>query len=512
MSHTNQGYDDVETPGGGDGGKWVSKVTSNRDSPTQRDLDTDQYTKEGGSVKIVVVGSGNFGRALAGRLVQSGYSVTIASRNPDNMNSTLVPAGVEMLGMDSVAKADLVIVCIPKDFYASLPGPLMAGKVVVDVSNRSTSSKDSQSQAEYLSSLYPECQVVKAFNVLSAYTLENGGMQGSKQVFIAGDSAPAKSLVGEVVKGAGFIPVDMGGLSSARAIEDIPLALFDGWRTPFYINLGIFSFLYLLAFIKFQICWPLTWSDQFLWDLWKHIPMDNVNKVLASHSLTTLALVYTPGVLAGWLQIYRGTKYSRFPNWLDRWLRMRKQMGLIMFFCACVHACLSLATLIPVNHELVYGHPEEIFVNTVEKIGWGPGTVSENKTSVKVFGGEQMEWRGECFLITGVVGFFLISILGLTSLPSVTATLSWREFMFVQSRLGWASLLFIVAHDMFYGWPYMNSPSCGIPSGFQYVLYIPGLTILMKIPLVLPPLSTHLDNIRGGYVRTKGGNTASQTV
>ncbi len=36
---------------------------------------------------------------------------------------------------------------------------------------------------------------------------------------------------------------------------------------------------------------------------------------------------------------------------------------------------------------------------------------------------------------------------------------------------------------------------------FQYALYIPGLTILLKVPLVLPPLSCYLDSIRGGHVR-----------
>ena len=36
----------------------------------------------------------------------------------------------------------------------------------------------------------------------------------------------------------------------------------------------------------------------------------------------------------------------------------------------------------------------------------------------------------------------------------------------------------------------------------QYALYIPFLTILMKLPMVLPPLSTHLARIRAGYVRT----------
>ena len=42
-------------------------------------------------------------------------------------------------------------------------------------------------QAEYLQSLLPRSAVVKAFNVLSAYALESGGIQGSKEVFYAGD-------------------------------------------------------------------------------------------------------------------------------------------------------------------------------------------------------------------------------------------------------------------------------------------------------------------------------------
>ena len=41
----------------------------------------------------------------------------------------------------------------------------------------------------------------------------------------------------------------------------------------------------------------------------------------------------------------------------------------------------------------------------------------------------------------------------------------------------------------------------------KYALYVPGMTILLKVPLVVPPLSTHLDRIRGGYVR--GNNKPS---
>ena len=39
-----------------------------------------------------------------------------------------------------------------------------------------------RSQAEFLQNLIPKANVVKAFNVLSAYALETGGIQGSKEV------------------------------------------------------------------------------------------------------------------------------------------------------------------------------------------------------------------------------------------------------------------------------------------------------------------------------------------
>ena len=46
---------------------------------------------------------------------------------------------------------------------------------------------------------------------------------------------------------------------------------------------------------------------------------------------------------------------------------------------------------------------------------------------------------------------------------------------------------------------FIKSPISVYP--FKYALYIPGLTLLMKLPLVLPPLSGHLYKIRAGFVR-----------
>lgn len=53
---------------------------------------------------------------------------------------------------------------------------------------------------------------------------------------------------------------------------------------------------------------------------------------------------------------------------------------------------------------------------------------------------------------TGIFSLGLMAILGVTSLPGVSSSMSWAEFNFVQSRLGWASLIFAVLHIVFMEW------------------------------------------------------------
>ena len=81
----------------------------------------------------------------------------------------------------------------------------------------------------------------------------SGGLQGSKQVYVAGDDRDARDAVSSIIRGSGFTPVDMGLLSAARAIEDIPVSVFASWRIPFYIHMAIFIFLYLLSFGKMMV-------------------------------------------------------------------------------------------------------------------------------------------------------------------------------------------------------------------------------------------------------------------
>ena len=179
---------------------------------------------------------------------------------------------------------------------------------------------------------------------LTSATGESGGIQDSKEVFYASDIHEVSNLI----RSMGFTPIDRGALRNARDIEDIPVRRFPLWKVPLIISSLLFAILFLLAFAKFQICWTITWdkawhdgswtwSDHWNWRRWNYIPVSTVNATLAVHAIYMLALCYLPGCLAGWLQIIRGTKYSRFPNWLDQWLKIRKQLGLLMLFSASVH-------------------------------------------------------------------------------------------------------------------------------------------------------------------------------
>ena len=90
----------------------------------------------------------------------------------------------------------------------------------------------------------------------------------------------------------------------------------------------------------------LQYENVTQWEWWvflknlEDLPLNNMNLYLAQHALTMLALCYLPGCLAGYIQLFRGTKYSRFPKFLDRWLKMRKQLGLLMLLSASLHVIL----------------------------------------------------------------------------------------------------------------------------------------------------------------------------
>ncbi|XP_058504796.1 metalloreductase STEAP4-like [Solea solea] len=442
---------------------------------------------------LCIFGTGDLGRSLGLRLLQAGYRVVYGSRRPHSCGP--LPQGAQVMSHVAAAQsAPLVLMCIQRDHYDFLEtlAPQLKGKVLVDVSNNIKKNMYPEANAEYLQRLIPAAQVVKAFNTLSAWALQNGPSDANRQVFLCGDSKEAKQAVADVATKLGFTVLDRGALSVARELEDFPLQLFPEWRLPLRVAVGLTAFFFFYVVLR-DVIYAYVVQGK---DISFRIMVSLANKVFPIVSLIMLALCYLPGVVAAFLQLYRGTKYKRFPNWLDRWMLCRKQLGLLALGFAFLHVMYTL--IIPIRYYVRY-RIADITISDIR----------ENRT--REFD-STTAWRTDSYYSVGILGFATYLLLGITSLPSVSNALSWREFNFIQSKLGYLTLLLCTLHTYLYGWSRFLSPSSYkwyTPSAYQLSLVLPSLVLVLKLLLLLPWVDRSLTRIRQGWERRTDPEEAS---
>jgi len=429
---------------------------------------------------VAVIGTGNFGKAITTKLVQSGIHVVVGSRNPQLGR---------FVSIEKALQQKIVILAVPTFSWPDLPlVKIEPGTVLIDCSNRTKKCHPSElSQAEQLQKMLPPgVQVVKGFNTISAYELENQSLSAGQQIPIAGNCAVMKQAVGALLDRLGYHFTDMGGLEQARMVENIPLALFPNWRKPFLISVGIWVFLYFFTFSRYHFCNKneLGWFSHKLKDIF----VKYINKTCDCHALILLASCYLPGIFAAYIQLGRGTKYSEFPAWLDNWLKMRKQFGVFMLFSASIHACFYVLLMGPWIPQVTIPSPLE------GSWDWGNPMI--------ISGAEvQKDLKSNIWIGAGVIAYFVAVVLGVTSLPSVSTSLSWREFRMIQSLLGWLCLLLSITHCAVNGWKNIFVfKYCFFPGAEQLPLLPCALTILLKIPLLFPWIDSRLTQIRQGKV------------
>lgn len=131
---------------------------------------------------------------------------------------------------------------------------------------------------------------------------------------------------------------------AANEIENYPLQLFPMWKFPFYLSAVLCVFFFFYRVIR-EVIYPYVYEKK---DRTFYLAISIPNRVFPVAALTLLALVYLPGVIAAILQLYRGTKYRRFPDWLDHWMLCRKQLGLIALGFAFLHVLYTL--VIPIRY------------------------------------------------------------------------------------------------------------------------------------------------------------------
>ncbi|XP_062898446.1 metalloreductase STEAP4-like [Mobula hypostoma] len=438
---------------------------------------------------ICIFGTGDFGRSLGMRLLKSGYPVIYGSRNPKN--STLLPSGAQVTThAEALKESKIIFLAVHRENYDFLPAlsNLLDDKVLVDVSNNLKVNQYPESNAQYLSQLVPKAIVVKGFNTVSAWALQSGSLDANSQVFICGDDTKSKQQVMDVARSLGLTPLDQGSLLAAEEVEKYPLQLFPMWRLPFIITAGLTIFFFLYC-VVIKVIYPYVEKDK---DNSYLLMVSIPNTIFPVVSLILLGLVYLPGVIAAFLQLYRGTKYKRFPEWLDKWMLCRKQLGLVAFAYGFLHVFYSL--IASLRYSVYWSY-----------VKYAAEEVKKNSSSeLKMV----WSWRSDAFYASGILGFSIFFLLGITSLPSVSNTMNWREFRFVQSKLGHVTLLLCTLHTALLGWNKFLYPSryrWGLPPTYLLSMVIPCIVLTLKLVLIIPCVDRMVNRIRQGWERKKNG-------
>jgi 8-hydroxy-5-deazaflavin:NADPH oxidoreductase len=196
-------------------------------------------------MRIAIIGAGNVGSALARAFRTDGHTVVVSSRQPSHAQKVADELDVSAAPSNraAVENAEMVVLAVPAKAVASVldeTAELLDGVVVVDTTNpggedTETILRASASLAEAVVLLAPGARVVKAFNTVFAGRLNEPVIDGIPlDGFYAGDDAPAKQVVADLLADLGFRPIDTGGLLTARALElmaylNIMLNARGGW-------------------------------------------------------------------------------------------------------------------------------------------------------------------------------------------------------------------------------------------------------------------------------------------
>lgn len=194
-------------------------------------------------LKIGIVGTGNIGGALAKHWAKAGHEIVLASRHPEQLQDLAKSLGPKVrtgTPKEAAAFGDVVLISVP---YAATPqlgrdlqGELK-GKIVLDTGNPYPNrdgpmAEDARKRGTGVASaeFLPGTRLVRAFNAIKWTDLTNeGNHPGEKYAIpLAGDDAEALRVAQRLVRDAGFDPVVVGGLASARKFDV---------GTPVYVKL-----------------------------------------------------------------------------------------------------------------------------------------------------------------------------------------------------------------------------------------------------------------------------------
>ena len=183
---------------------------------------------------IGIIGAGRMGGTLAKLWSMAGYTVMISSDHPAKLQELARSIGSNVrVGTphEAAAFGNVVVISVP---YKALPelgrelAPDLAGKVVLDTGNPYPQRDGAMAEearregtgvasAKYL----PGVRLVRAFNAIKWTDLESQAHRSGELAAIplAGSDPGALAVAARLVRDAGFAPVIVGDLSTAKKFD-----------------------------------------------------------------------------------------------------------------------------------------------------------------------------------------------------------------------------------------------------------------------------------------------------
>ncbi|MFJ3803185.1 NADPH-dependent F420 reductase [Streptomyces sp. NPDC090088] len=189
-------------------------------------------------MRYAVLGTGEVGRTLGGKLVELGHEVTLGSRtegSPAALEWARSTGGRAGTFADAAAAAEVVVNAVGgRVALAALEAAgaeHLAGKVLVDVSNPLAVEDGgirldpvgSDSVGEQIQRAFPHARVVKTLNTVNCQVMvDPARVPGAHNLFVCGADADAKAQVTALLGEFGWPAervLDLGGIEASRAVE-----------------------------------------------------------------------------------------------------------------------------------------------------------------------------------------------------------------------------------------------------------------------------------------------------
>ncbi|MDB5529955.1 MAG: hypothetical protein JWR51_3058 [Devosia sp.] len=176
-------------------------------------------------MRFGVMGTGQVGSTIAGKLAALGHDVMLGSREPDDEKARKL--GLKIGTHAEAAKhGEWIVDAMPGEHaIESLRGCDIDGKILIDIGNYefAVDQPIAIPLGEAIQAAFPKVRLVKTLNSVSAHLMVDPASLGAAHtVFIASNDAGAKAEVTDLLRSFGWQHIlDLGDLTACRAMEQL---------------------------------------------------------------------------------------------------------------------------------------------------------------------------------------------------------------------------------------------------------------------------------------------------